>query len=99
MARVVVMPSSRPTVSAGRSGSGTPTESADGTPTESAEGGVCVTGPVCRPTVGDVDLIETLRSTGAAREFRPDPVPDDVLARVLDTARFAPSGGNRQAWR
>ncbi|MBV8959832.1 MAG: nitroreductase family protein [Actinobacteria bacterium] len=45
-----------------------------------------------------VDLIETLRSTGAAREFRPDPVPDDVLARVLDTARFAPSGGNRQAW-
>jgi len=47
----------------------------------------------------DVDLIETLRSTGAAREFRPDPVPDDVLARVLDTARFAPSGGNRQAWR
>ncbi|MBV9662909.1 MAG: nitroreductase family protein [Actinobacteria bacterium] len=45
-----------------------------------------------------MDLIETLRSTGAAREFRPDPVPDDVLARVLDTARFAPSGGNRQAW-
>jgi nitroreductase len=45
-----------------------------------------------------VDLIETLRSTGAAREFRSDPVPDDVLARVLDTARFAPSGGNRQAW-
>ena len=46
-----------------------------------------------------MDLIETLRSTGAAREFRPDPVPDDVLARLLDTARFAPSGGNRQAWR
>jgi nitroreductase len=46
-----------------------------------------------------VDLIETLRSTGAAREFRPDPVPDDVLGRVLDTARFASSGGNRQAWR
>lgn len=46
-----------------------------------------------------MDLIETLRSTGAAREFRPDPVPHDVLARVLDTARFAPSGGNRQAWR
>jgi nitroreductase len=46
-----------------------------------------------------VDLIDTLRSTGAVREFRPDPVPDDVLARVLDTARFAPSGGNRQGWR
>jgi nitroreductase len=26
-------------------------------------------------------------------------VPDEVLARVLDNARFAPSGGNRQGWR
>ena len=46
-----------------------------------------------------MDLVETLRSTGAAREFHPDPVPDDVLRRLLDTARFAPNGGNRQAWR
>ena len=44
------------------------------------------------------DLIETLRTTGAVREFLPDPVPDDVVARILDTARFAPSGGNRQGW-
>jgi nitroreductase len=50
-------------------------------------------------TVSLVDLIDTLRTTASVREFRPDPVPDDVLARVLDTARFAPSGGNRQAWR
>jgi len=49
-------------------------------------------------TVSLVDLIDTLRTTASVREFRPDPVPDDVLARVLDTARFAPSGGNRQAW-
>ncbi len=47
----------------------------------------------------DLDLVDTLRSTGAARQFHPDPVPDDVLARLLDTARFAPSGGNRQGWR
>ncbi len=46
-----------------------------------------------------MDLIETLRTTGAVRELRPDPVPDDVLHRVLDTARFGPSGGNRQGWR
>ena len=45
-----------------------------------------------------MDLIETLRTTAAIREFLPEPVPDDVLRRVLDTARFAPSGGNRQAW-
>jgi nitroreductase len=47
----------------------------------------------------DLDLVDTLRSTGAARQFRPEPVDDAVLARLLDTARFAPSGGNRQGWR
>lgn len=46
-----------------------------------------------------MELIEALRTTGAIREFRPEPVPDDVLFRVLETARFAPSGGNRQGWR
>lgn len=46
-----------------------------------------------------MDLIETLRSTGAVREFLPEPIPDAVLHRLLDTARFAPNGGNRQAWR
>jgi nitroreductase len=45
-----------------------------------------------------MDLIETLRSTGAVREFLPDPVDDATLYRILDTARFAPSGGNRQGW-
>ena len=46
-----------------------------------------------------LDLVDTLRSTGAARQFESGPVPDEVLARLLDTARFAPSGGNRQGWR
>src|SRR5579871_6698255 len=45
-----------------------------------------------------MELREALRTTGAVREFRDEPVPDEVVARVLDTARFAPSGGNRQAW-
>ena len=49
-------------------------------------------------TVGRMDLSQGLRSTGAVRDFRPEPVPDDVLHRLLDTARFAPNGGNRQAW-
>jgi len=47
----------------------------------------------------NLDLVDTLRSTGAVREFDPEPVADHVLARLLDTARFAPSGGNRQGWR
>ena len=45
-----------------------------------------------------MDLIETLRTTGAIRDFLADPVPDDTVARILETARFAPSGGNRQGW-
>jgi len=45
-----------------------------------------------------MDLYEAMRSTPAMRAFTPDPVPDDVLRRVLDHARFAPSGGNRQPW-
>jgi len=46
-----------------------------------------------------MELTEALRTTGAVRAYTEQPVPDDVLARVLDTARFAPSGGNAQAWR
>lgn len=46
-----------------------------------------------------MDLIDTLRSTGSVREFTDEPVDDTVVARVLDTARFAPSGANAQAWR
>jgi nitroreductase len=45
-----------------------------------------------------MELIEALRTTGAVREFTDEPVADDVLYRLLDVARFAPNGGNRQAW-
>jgi nitroreductase len=44
-------------------------------------------------------MVDGLRTTGAVREFGPETVPDDAVVRILDTARFAPSGGNRQAWR
>jgi nitroreductase len=46
-----------------------------------------------------MDLIEALRTNPAIREFTDEPVGDDVLAELLDVARFAPSGGNRQPWR
>lgn len=45
-----------------------------------------------------MDLTEALRTTGAVREFTDEPVDDAVVASILDTARFAPSGGNRQGW-
>ncbi|HMH53137.1 MAG TPA: nitroreductase family protein [Candidatus Acidoferrum sp.] len=45
-----------------------------------------------------MDLYEAMRTTFAAREFTDDPLPDETLAQILDRARFAPSGGNRQGW-
>lgn len=46
-----------------------------------------------------MELIEALRTTGAARAFTDEPIDDATIAGLLDDARFAPSGGNRQPWR
>src|SRR5262245_4401336 len=46
-----------------------------------------------------MDLYDAMQTTFAAREFTPDPLPDGTLFRIIDHARFAPSGGNRQGWR
>ncbi len=46
-----------------------------------------------------MELYDVMRTTFAAREFTDDPVPDEVLERILENARFAPSGGNRQGGR
>ena len=46
-----------------------------------------------------MELYDAMRTTFACREFTGEPLPLDVLHRILDNARFAPSGGNRQGWR
>jgi nitroreductase len=46
-----------------------------------------------------VELREVMRTTSATRDFTAEPVPDEMVAEILEVARFAPSGGNRQAWR
>ena len=46
-----------------------------------------------------MELYDVMRTTGAVRRFTDDPLPDEVLERILDNARFAPSGGNRQGVR
>ncbi len=43
-----------------------------------------------------MELYDVMRTTFAAREYSGDPLPDEVLYEILDNARFAPSGGNRQ---
>ena len=45
-----------------------------------------------------MELHDVMRTAFSARDFTGDPVADGVLARILDNARFAPSGGNRQGW-
>lgn len=42
---------------------------------------------------------EVISTTRSIRRIKPDPVPQDVLDRVLQAAVWAPSGGNRQPWR
>jgi nitroreductase len=46
-----------------------------------------------------MDVREALYTTRAMRRVRPDPIPVDVQARILDAAIRAPSGGNAQGWR
>ena len=46
-----------------------------------------------------MELYEVMRTTSAVRQFTNDPLPDEILYTILDNARFAPSGGNRQGTR
>ena len=45
------------------------------------------------------DLYEVMSTLRAVRRLRPDPIPADVLDRVLQAACWAPTGGNMQPWR
>ena len=49
--------------------------------------------------MADIGLYEAMSTLRAVRRLRPDPIPDDVLERVLQAAAWAPSGGNQQPWR
>ncbi len=44
------------------------------------------------------ELVEIMRTAFSARTFTDDPIDDGTIASILDDARFAPSGGNRQGW-
>jgi nitroreductase len=46
----------------------------------------------------DIALFEAIYTARALRRLKPDPVPDDLITRVLDAAIRAPSGGNAQNW-
>jgi nitroreductase len=46
-----------------------------------------------------MDVYEAMYTTRAMRRVRPDPIPADVQARIMDAAIRAPNGGNAQGWR
>jgi nitroreductase len=46
-----------------------------------------------------MDLYEAMSTLRAVRRLKTDPIPDDVLHRILQAATWAPTGGNRQPWR
>jgi nitroreductase len=45
-----------------------------------------------------MELGDVMRTTFSCREWTDEPVSDETLYRILDKARFAPNGGNRQGW-
>src|SRR5258708_38950565 len=49
--------------------------------------------------MAEMGIYETMRTLRAVRRLKPDPIPDDVLRRVLEAATWAPTGANRQPWR
>jgi nitroreductase len=46
----------------------------------------------------DISVFEAIHTARALRRFKPDPIPDQVIAKVLDAAIRAPSAGNGQNW-
>lgn len=45
-----------------------------------------------------MNVYEAIHTRRDVREFRPDPIPEDVLARILEAAHHAPSVGFMQPW-
>jgi len=46
-----------------------------------------------------MEFYDVIRSRRSCRLFKPDPVPREVLERILESGTWAPSGKNRQNWR
>ena len=46
-----------------------------------------------------MSVLKVIRERRSVRRYRADPIPEDVLHRVLEAARFSPSGKNLQPWK
>ena len=45
------------------------------------------------------DIFEIMSTMRAMRRLKPDPVPDELINKILQAGQWAPSGGNTQRWR
>jgi len=46
-----------------------------------------------------MDTLDAIRARTSIRAFLPTPVPQELIAQVLEASRWAPTGVNRQRWR
>ncbi len=46
-----------------------------------------------------MDVLEVIKERRSVRSYKEDPVPDELIEKILDAAKWAPSGGNIQPWR
>ena len=46
-----------------------------------------------------MSILEAIKKRQSIRKYKEDPIPEDVLLRVLEAARLAPSGKNLQPWK
>jgi len=46
-----------------------------------------------------MDVFDAIKGRRSVRRYKPDSVPDELIERILDAARWAPSAGNIQPWK
>jgi len=46
-----------------------------------------------------MSVLKVIRERKSVRRYKPDPIPEEVLFRVLEAARLSPSGKNLQPWK
>jgi len=44
------------------------------------------------------DVFDAMRESDSVRSFKPEPIPDPTISRILEAACWAPSAGNLQPW-
>ena len=48
--------------------------------------------------MAEISLFDTIYTARSIRRLKPDPIPDEIITKVLDAAIRAPSGSNAQSW-